>query len=54
MHHRYTKCNYGLYFNFWDRLMGTNHKQYHEMFDEVASREKEGNEEVENLEEVLA
>jgi sterol desaturase/sphingolipid hydroxylase (fatty acid hydroxylase superfamily) len=35
MHHRLTKCNYGLYFNFWDRVMGTNHPHYEESFDAV-------------------
>ena len=25
MHHKYYNCNYGLYFNIWDRIMGTNH-----------------------------
>lgn len=38
MHHRLTKCNYGLYLNIWDRIMGTNHPQYHDYFDEVKSR----------------
>ncbi|MDX2285402.1 MAG: sterol desaturase family protein [Bacteroidia bacterium] len=38
MHHRFTHCNYGLYFNFWDWLMGTNHKRYHEYFEQVAAR----------------
>ncbi|MFN8276681.1 MAG: sterol desaturase family protein [Chitinophagales bacterium] len=38
MHHRLVKCNYGLYFNIWDRLMGTNHKHYHEEFDSVARK----------------
>jgi lathosterol oxidase len=27
-HHRAIRCNYGLYFNLWDRLMGTNHPTY--------------------------
>jgi len=35
MHHRFVKYNYGLYFNFWDRWMGTNHPKYEEYFDEV-------------------
>lgn len=35
MHHRLVKYNFGLYFNVWDRLMGTNHPQYEEMFDKV-------------------
>lgn len=38
MHHRLTKYNYGLYFNFWDRVMGTNHPKYQENFDEVVER----------------
>ncbi len=41
MHHRFTKCNYGLYFNLWDRVMGTNHAKYHETFENVASKERE-------------
>jgi sterol desaturase/sphingolipid hydroxylase (fatty acid hydroxylase superfamily) len=32
MHHHYSKHNYGLYFNWWDRLMGTNHPRYREEF----------------------
>ncbi len=35
MHHRYVHCNYGLYFNLWDRLMDTNHHRYHETFDAI-------------------
>ena len=35
MHHRYVHCNYGLYFNIWDRLMGTNHPRYEEEYDRV-------------------
>ncbi|MCC5815272.1 MAG: sterol desaturase family protein [Leptospira sp.] len=41
MHHRYFHCNYGLYFNWWDRWMGTNHVNYKERFDEVTNRDKE-------------
>ena len=25
LHHRHYRCNYGLYFRFWDRLCGTDH-----------------------------
>jgi sterol desaturase/sphingolipid hydroxylase (fatty acid hydroxylase superfamily) len=32
MHHQYFKDNYGLYFNLWDRLMDTNHKDYEKRF----------------------
>ena len=32
MHHRYVNYNYGLYFNFWDRLFKTNHPSYEAEF----------------------
>lgn len=35
MHHKHFHYNYGLYFNYWDRLMGTNHPEYLHRFDEV-------------------
>ena len=38
MHHEKMRGNYGLYFNVWDRLMGTNHKDYEQRFREVTSR----------------
>lgn len=38
MHHSLFDYNYGLYFNFWDRWMGTNHEKYHETFDKMASK----------------
>ncbi|TGK26823.1 fatty acid hydroxylase family protein [Leptospira yasudae] len=38
MHHKYFNCNYSLYFNVWDKIMGTNHEQYRNTFEEVASR----------------
>ncbi len=38
LHHQYFKGNYGLYFLFWDRLMGTIRKDYDEKFDEVKGR----------------
>ena len=37
MHHQHFKSNYGLYFNVWDRLMGTNHRRYEERFREVTA-----------------
>lgn len=42
MHHKFVRCNYGLYFNIWDRLMNTNHHKYYETFDEVTARRDEG------------
>lgn len=47
MHHRYVNCNYGLYFNIWDRLMGTNHPKYEELFDEVTGRREKVHQEEE-------
>jgi lathosterol oxidase len=35
MHHDHINCNYGLYFNIWDRLMGTNHPEYEDRFDAI-------------------
>lgn len=46
MHHKYFNCNYGLYFNIWDRLMGTNHAKYKETFREVTNRLPEEAQEV--------
>ncbi len=40
MHHKKVTCNYGLYFNIWDRLLGTNHAQYEQEFDMVRERAK--------------
>ncbi|MFY0628031.1 MAG: sterol desaturase family protein [Reichenbachiella sp.] len=33
MHHKYFHGNFGLYFNFWDRWMGTEREDYHENYD---------------------
>lgn len=41
MHHKYSSHNYGLYFTFWDKLMGSTHPKYHETFEEVKSRKTE-------------
>lgn len=38
MHHSRSNCNYGLYYNFWDRMMGTNAPDYEQVFDEVKNR----------------
>jgi len=32
--------NYGLYFTFWDKLMGTEHPEYHAKFAEVVGRKE--------------
>ena len=38
MHHKFYNCNYGLYFNFWDRIMRTNHGSYTTTFEKVKAR----------------
>jgi len=38
LHHRDFRGNYGLYFTWWDRVMGTQHPAYHETFDAVTRR----------------
>ena len=35
LHHAALRCNYGLYFTWWDRLMGTEHPHYRQRFDAV-------------------
>ena len=35
MHHEKMTGNYGLYFTWWDRWMGTEHAEYHERFDKA-------------------
>ncbi|MDO3640470.1 sterol desaturase family protein [Mucilaginibacter sp. L3T2-6] len=42
MHHRLTRCNYGLYFNFWDRVMHTNHATYEDSYDKVVGQREQG------------
>ncbi len=39
-HHQYFKGNYGLYFLWWDRWLGTIRNDYDEKFNEVKSRTK--------------
>ncbi|MEP3452431.1 MAG: sterol desaturase family protein [Parasphingorhabdus sp.] len=36
LHHSQGSSNFGLYFTWWDRWMGTEHPQYEEKFDAVA------------------
>jgi len=37
LHHEKYGANFGLYFNVWDRLMGTNHPDYERRFDLASS-----------------
>jgi sterol desaturase/sphingolipid hydroxylase (fatty acid hydroxylase superfamily) len=41
MHHEKVGGNYGLYFNVWDRLLGTNHPDYQRRFEEVTTKLRE-------------
>ncbi len=41
LHHARSNCNYGLYFNWWDRWMGTNATDYIAYYQEISSQ-KEG------------
>jgi lathosterol oxidase len=38
LHHTEGRYNFGLYFTFWDRMMGTEHPRYHERFEEIVAR----------------
>ena len=42
MHHSHVHGNYSLYFNFWDRLMGTNFPQYDAYYERVKERARRG------------
>lgn len=41
MHHQFVQGNYGLYFLFWDRLMGTLSVDYDEHFDRATQKKNE-------------
>ncbi|PKA16131.1 sterol desaturase family protein, partial [Leptospira haakeii] len=40
LHHQKFHGNYSLYFNFWDKVMGTNFKDYSEVFENSVGGEK--------------
>ena len=37
VHHQYSRGNYGFFFSFWDRLMGSHHPRYEERLRSVTS-----------------
>lgn len=37
LHHKHFRYNFGLYFTFWDRLMGTTHPSYEATFEHVVA-----------------
>ena len=42
LHHAQAGWNFGFYFTFWDRLMGTEHPLYHEKFAEAVRKPLDG------------
>lgn len=38
MHHSKVNCNYGIYFNIWDRVMRTNHQDYEKTYMKVKDK----------------
>ena len=48
LHHTSPHWNYGLYFTWWDRLMGTEHPEYHVRYAAVARRCRGGPAEAED------
>jgi sterol desaturase/sphingolipid hydroxylase (fatty acid hydroxylase superfamily) len=38
LHHSEGRHNFGLYFTWWDRMMGTEHPDYHARFETVAQK----------------
>lgn len=38
LHHKQFDCNYGLYFTFWDRLLGTENPAYPDFYDAIQAR----------------
>lgn len=49
IHHRTFRYNFGFYFTFWDRVLGTNHPQYEDLFDDVAGRGQDTKSAMNNL-----
>jgi sterol desaturase/sphingolipid hydroxylase (fatty acid hydroxylase superfamily) len=42
IHHGTSSCNYGLYFRFWDRMMGTEHRQFVPIYEYIRSPANDG------------
>jgi Delta7-sterol 5-desaturase len=41
MHHQKFNCNYGLYFNWWDKLFSTNHESYSDEYTRITKNRDE-------------
>ncbi len=46
LHHQQVQYNFGLYFNIWDSLMGTNNPRYQEIYHELTTEKPDGNQAV--------
>jgi lathosterol oxidase len=42
LHHKFHRANYGIYYNFWDKLCGTNHPEYEAHYRTVKARSELG------------
>lgn len=42
LHHKFHQANYSIYYNFWDKLCGTNHPEYEAHYKEVKARTEKG------------
>ena len=42
IHHKFHKGNYSIYYNFWDKVCGTNHPEYEAHYREVKARTEKG------------
>ncbi len=38
LHHSEGRYNFGLYFTWWDRMMGTEHPHYHQRFEQIVAK----------------
>jgi lathosterol oxidase len=41
LHHKYHDKNYSIYYNFWDRICGTNHEKYPEHYKAVKAKSEQ-------------
>lgn len=42
IHHKFHQANYSIYYNFWDKLCGTNHPEYEAHYREVKAKTEKG------------
>lgn len=42
LHHKYHQANYSIYYNFWDKVCGTNHPEYEAHYKAVKAKTEKG------------